>query len=80
MKEMWALVMRETPDIMRSGFDLRQERMKELKNFLLGLVAEALGKDYCSWACRALDKALDPQRTVLTLSPEGHISHGRPDL
>ena len=81
MKEMWDLVLPQTPDML-DGFSGQPETMTELKNLLLGPapLTEAVGTDYRSWACLALDKALDPQGTKLALSPEGHMTHSGPHL
>lgn len=79
IQEIWALVTQdEFP--MSTGFDWRQKIIPKLKNLLLDPATESLGKDYRSWAYYALDKALDPQGTKLTLSPEGRINYGEPDL
>jgi hypothetical protein len=73
MEEMWRLVMPESSDMLH-GFGGKPETMTNLKELLQCQTTEALRESDRSWARDALDKALNPQQTILHLSSTGHQS------
>ena len=70
MKEMWGLVI---PGDMLHGFGEKQT-MTKLKKLLQSQTTEALAEKDRSWACGALDKALNPQQMKLHLSSTAHLN------
>ena len=70
MKEMWGLVI---PEDMLHGFGEKQT-MTKLKKLLQSQTTEPLAKKDRSWACGALDKALNPQQMKLRLSSTAHLN------
>lgn len=73
MAELWRLVLPENPDMLH-GFGGKPETMTNLKELLRSQTAEALGvrESDRSWACDALDKALNPQQTRFYLCSTAH--------
>jgi hypothetical protein len=71
MKEMWRLVMPQIPDLLH-GFGTKPETMTNLKNLLLSQTAVALREGHRSWACDALEKALNPHETRLYFFSAAH--------
>lgn len=73
MEELWRLVLPESPDMLH-GFGGKPETMTNLKELLRSQTIEALGvrESDRSWACDALDKALNPQQTKFHLCSTAH--------